>query len=1226
MSTELEENFASVLATVLVMIAYFTKSIRRGRLRELIARFLMGEDQKLKSLQQDLDQYVKHGAELVLIEIKNSMNCIGDQTTKTSAQVEDIGHRTKKIDVSVENVKDNTLAIMDLIQQQHHSKRDDDLYDILKPTQSPENKLASIQRTRVSGTGDWLQSEPLFQRWLRQDESLLWIAGNPGSGKTFLATAVVSSLLNEAARRNGSGHDTSVGFFFFDKTGPYNRVGGFHQALKDVAWQISRVNTDYADHISSQCRSWADVDTTHSAWRKLFTSYFGSPGRPLYLILDGIDETDETGDHGREEFLSLLPDLTGKFDDSMSSHPQISLLMLGRPHLTNSIKLAAYGKRATMATIHIEAQKNKADLSKFIDRGIKKLSLDESYRNLQQRIRDTIEAKAEGMFLWAKLMFDILSRQRNEEQIIECLDEAPLGIKKMIDEVLKVFSSTLKGSEPEELNLILAWLACATRPLKLAELDAVLMRMSKSGKRVFSLEKRLREDFASLIVLVRDDGLSTGALQSQSQALSTNKTANVFNSIPATTNVMFSHASIAEYFQSGNGKFSQRPYLPAIGVVTSEAQLAVLQTCLEIFVDPGEEGRLEAAQLLQTYAAQNWFYHLEKASVFLGEVSEEDQLQIVKLLVPLLSQQPILRSWCEEIPWSFFTPKSAGTIASWANFTDIHGKEVQDATIDAWITTCKSKPVEIFLPAASVHAKEALHGHDWTSVESLRVIAQIRALVLDDRTLDLQPDPMPIETMMEAADWDGLEQTANWHRKLAVGLRNCGYINEAVENFEIALHMDRNLISARHGLAVLYDDTGYHTKAINLQLENISLLLEQDMAEKEHDKKVRLCTTYRFIARIYEKKKDTERALEFWRQTFDTGVMEDPWIFQYVKALARTPNESRWGSIVSILKTLEERPGPNGSGSYLSHCLMKEIWPELCMPARFYIFATAAKKTGQTAWLDQAYQTAIAASNSHLTTIVLKVALTVLRKRFGGRYDETAPLLEEIAETCILAQAAKIEDLDRCKRTIGNDFGLLCVRKVAEHGLNHKVTEHFRKMLTAFCDSGVPPLDLPTKVRYAEFTPVYLAYSQRLSGNTQSARDIIKPYVAESYQLETEGEPVRRGIGLLWFVMIYLALGRDDDAASLFCFAHSLEVWCCSECGKRTFDREGACICRYCFFVFCSDCLVRRTDPTLCVASHSLIDIGLRSVISKEGEILFRNKPAQVEQCLEIIRKEWGFN
>lgn len=318
MSTQLEENFASVLATVLVMIAYFTKSITRGRWREYMARFLMGEDQKLKTLQQDLDQHVKHGTELVLIEIKNSMDCIGDQTTKTSAQVEDIGHRTKKIDGSVEDVKDNTLAIIDLIHQQHHTKRDDSLYDVLKPTQSPANKLANIQRTRVSGTGDWLQNEPLFQRWLRQDESLLWIAGNPGSGKTFVASAVVSSLLNEVALGKAPWHDTSVGFFFFDKTGPNNRVGGFHQALKDVAWQISRVNTDYADYISSQCRSWADVDTTHSAWRKLFTSYFGSTGRSLYLILDGIDETDEIGDHGREEFLSLLPDLTGTFDDPMA--------------------------------------------------------------------------------------------------------------------------------------------------------------------------------------------------------------------------------------------------------------------------------------------------------------------------------------------------------------------------------------------------------------------------------------------------------------------------------------------------------------------------------------------------------------------------------------------------------------------------------------------------------------------------------------------------------------------------------------------------------------------------------------------------------------------------------------------------------------------------------------------------------------------------------------------
>jgi hypothetical protein len=81
--------------------------------------------------------------------------------------------------------------------------------------------------------------------------------------------------------------------------------------LRDIAGQLSRTDAGFADHVLTHCRSFADIDTIPSIWRRLYTEYFGRNGRTLYLILDGMDEAEEGGDYGREQFLKILPDIIG---------------------------------------------------------------------------------------------------------------------------------------------------------------------------------------------------------------------------------------------------------------------------------------------------------------------------------------------------------------------------------------------------------------------------------------------------------------------------------------------------------------------------------------------------------------------------------------------------------------------------------------------------------------------------------------------------------------------------------------------------------------------------------------------------------------------------------------------------------------------------------------------------------------------------------------------------
>jgi hypothetical protein len=184
-SPQIEENFANVLATILEMIGYSTKAIMRKRWKEYMARLLQGDDQKMEQLRTRLDRLVRDGTSLVIEQIYTTVNDIGDRTKQTAVQVEDIKGDTSQIGMDIGDMKDTNRTIIDLLQKQHQTKRDNDLYDIIGPAQPNTDKMEAILRDRVSGTGNWLLAEPAFASWLRQKSLYSGSVEDPVVGRLF---------------------------------------------------------------------------------------------------------------------------------------------------------------------------------------------------------------------------------------------------------------------------------------------------------------------------------------------------------------------------------------------------------------------------------------------------------------------------------------------------------------------------------------------------------------------------------------------------------------------------------------------------------------------------------------------------------------------------------------------------------------------------------------------------------------------------------------------------------------------------------------------------------------------------------------------------------------------------------------------------------------------------------------------------------------------------------
>jgi hypothetical protein len=96
----------------------------------------------------------------------------------------------------------------------------------------------------------------------------------------------------------------------------------------------------------------------------------------------------------------------------------------------------------------------------------------------------------------------------------------------------------------------------------------------------------------------------------------------------------------------------------------------------------------------------------------------------------------------------------AGMAAAWIDPNHIG----LPAQIQQWTMTIKARLQELLRPIARVNALESVYGA-WYPLPALQVVAQIKALIEDDDTLDTIPENS-CEVFVKAARWFSLEENA----------------------------------------------------------------------------------------------------------------------------------------------------------------------------------------------------------------------------------------------------------------------------------------------------------------------------------------------------------------------------------------------------------------------------------------------------------------------------------
>ncbi|KAJ5379452.1 Tetratricopeptide-like helical [Penicillium cosmopolitanum] len=388
-SQHLRQKLAEILASLIEVVAFARQEIKHGWLVSFGKNILSGNDAasvamaKFVKLVQSETALV--GAE-TLTQAKETSSTLArmDQNViKISQQLENLEVRGKTTACAASGIK-----------------------RILQPSSSAEDRLNSMDRSRIPDTGEWVKHQKEFVSWINRTLPVLWISGNPGA---------------------------------------------VHQALCDIAFQIGQNNPVYAEYLES-CIDESDNSSSLSLstlWQRLFIDFFGllqNRNQIFYILLDALDESFV---EDRLKFFELARDLL--------STGHIQLLMLGRPQIAEEMNDLI--ELLQVLTLHVSEANNLQDIVQYINTRVSRsMYLKKLPTSFKSEIAEKLSANSQGMFLWVELVIQELTRLRSVSGIQKVLHTAPRGLSNMVNRILRGFSEAFQydPQHADELNELLA--------------------------------------------------------------------------------------------------------------------------------------------------------------------------------------------------------------------------------------------------------------------------------------------------------------------------------------------------------------------------------------------------------------------------------------------------------------------------------------------------------------------------------------------------------------------------------------------------------------------------------------------------------------------------------------------------------------------------------------------------------------------------------------------------
>ncbi|KAL8964240.1 MAG: hypothetical protein Q9183_004592, partial [Haloplaca sp. 2 TL-2023] len=429
-----------------------TKSPGGGK-REAISKAWLKfrKAKEFERLKNALDEYQKTLDSKLIIQI---MSSLGDINVQQQGQTDDVHQHlsqlTAKLDVcQIEIAGRLSTEIGKVIksnEEQHAQTRQHATaaMESLRFTQdeqlSHRTFLGSLRFSELnarfnevspphSKTFHWMYDHDLelpwdsFPEWLKGKESLYWIHGKAGAGKSTLMKFLVNDPRTHdlLASSSSDSEILIVTHFFWLSGGPMqSSLKGF---LCSIIHQVLNAHFDLVDASLSidpnLSRKRSTEDWSNEELHKLLRRTIAILKQPMCIFIDGLDEFDQ--DNDPNTLLGLIEEL--------ASAPTIKLCVSSRPENYLTKHLRRY-KQLQLQDLTIDDMR--LCIEDTLNRTREKCTPAVVSDEYVEKIIRKIMQKAEGVFLWVHYaLASLVKGMRNDDDFGDLLgriEELPKGM------------------------------------------------------------------------------------------------------------------------------------------------------------------------------------------------------------------------------------------------------------------------------------------------------------------------------------------------------------------------------------------------------------------------------------------------------------------------------------------------------------------------------------------------------------------------------------------------------------------------------------------------------------------------------------------------------------------------------------------------------------------------------------------------------------------------------
>ncbi|KAL5332733.1 hypothetical protein BJX70DRAFT_407031 [Aspergillus crustosus] len=1092
---------------------------------------------------------------------------------------------------------------------------------------------------QVSGTGQWLQSDPLYAAWVaspRSQCSILGLSGAQGVGKSFLFSAIVrylQEMYNEGAEDMAR---ISVAYYIFDKD---TNSPSLLKALQVLAWQIAKADMVYRKDLSSV--QTAGLDQIGPICDILFGKACKNDST-FYLLLDGIEQLDKL------HLMELLQVL-----DEWQKRPPgwsgftLRLLMTGRTETMARVKDHLGDGISVINT----ALKNGDDILNFINARMDRMDIlsGSTYQvqSLREEILDGLAKRTDGDFVNIGLLLDEISTKQRPGEIREIISRSGENRSDTIVRTIAALNETLSDEDISDLNELLTWVVFASRPLSDDELEAVLFL--KSGEpSLRPLIEKLRGQYSSLF------HIAGGSVHLASESI-----ADFLRRSSEPNNGEETRKDTADRKLKGD---------TAVVAVDSEmAHLKLASACLKVICS------CESPNLnpLVDYAVHSFGNHLALAEPAL--TLPRHKIALGPQLVKIFTDEKVIERW-----WRHNTSDLRVHWIYRDEYADVMMKWLQDSAVTKdlpqehreWIKSLSSKSqldADLLEHVGRVLARQWLrHDSDsWDLRGPFMVIYGYTTKIKNRKDpgiaraiKDAHDGTTKASDILEAAKWaqaqiDLGELGYEESRNLARTLREFGKYKEAIEQFKHTSTLAEENWLSQYGLATCYASQGDLNIAIDILKTTMKEIRDEKMGTSREARESlpemndELATWHKSIGR-------DDVALAIYQEQLKDDISNHEAASNLIILLHQ---QARYTDMLELLQSLKNTADPGSDLDLRTKNIQRNSGIPLFNEA---LFALAQGETEFDIVLES-YEEALAAATAELLeqrkagnigeerfAQYNQVGIMILVATLWERASNGSPTLEKRA----LDYWQRIMEMDSThdwflagkQARVRAQFALVCFEKALQFpDMAAEYLQHLEHIIS-FKNSE------DSMWLFWSYPSRLLARYHGLQGGRDRTKSALRVYIKISLDLLSDDDPLNDWEAYLGLAELLMFAGDETDALaawSLITPSNSNEdgisteqkpegpmaAYCDGDCDTKWTFAGDFYVCRTCFDIqFDEKCLHSMRAGTLkrkvCNPEHDMLyvpayDASEHKRVGK-GNVKVGEDIVPVEEWLGQLRRDWG--